>query len=247
MIFNSDMSPKLTRMNGTHGNEPISRRKLYEMLGVNNEASEPEIRKAFRMRALLTHPDKRPDDPQAAKNFAALKQAHDILIDPQRRRHYDDTGDENEETETFRSAYEYFRLVFPKLAPQDIEVFSKTYKGSAAEDEDLINYFDRFGGDLKHLIEWIPLSEHEDLERLLASFDRLISNHKLKSSILYERSKESLRSRTSRMMARKKKSGGNNERVSDIETLAAILSERQRKRSAGLLAVIEDKYAKKAK
>jgi len=65
---------------------------LYELLGVPRDAKPEAIRKAYRAQAAKLHPDKNPA-PEAAERFRKLKQAHDILIDPEKRRIYDETGD----------------------------------------------------------------------------------------------------------------------------------------------------------
>lgn len=56
-------------------------------------ASADAIRKAYRTRALLCHPDKRPDDPLAAAEFQRLQKAYDVLSDEKARKAYDDLLD----------------------------------------------------------------------------------------------------------------------------------------------------------
>ena len=62
---------------------------LYAELGVPRDATEPEIKKAFRKRARQTHPDAGGSAEQFAKTSMALA----VLTDPKRRRHYDQTGE----------------------------------------------------------------------------------------------------------------------------------------------------------
>ena len=64
---------------------------LYEFLGVPRDASAEQINKVFREKALVLHPDKNRDDPDAAKKFKILMQAYQILTDPMRRDKYDAT------------------------------------------------------------------------------------------------------------------------------------------------------------
>ena len=47
--------------------------------------------------ALLKHPDKNPDDPQAVENFQKLNQAYQLLSDPKKRKRYDDFGDDGQD------------------------------------------------------------------------------------------------------------------------------------------------------
>ncbi|HKL88847.1 MAG TPA: J domain-containing protein [Salinibacter sp.] len=63
----------------------------YARLGVRPSASASEIRDAYREKARETHPDRNPDDPQAAERFQKVKKAYQVLRDPERRAHYDDT------------------------------------------------------------------------------------------------------------------------------------------------------------
>ncbi|KAH8248201.1 hypothetical protein KR038_004786 [Drosophila bunnanda] len=62
---------------------------LYDLLGISIEAEQNEIRKAYRKRALDCHPDKNPDNPQAAERFHELSKALEILTDESARAAYD--------------------------------------------------------------------------------------------------------------------------------------------------------------
>ncbi|XP_072931628.1 dnaJ homolog subfamily C member 17 [Epargyreus clarus] len=62
---------------------------LYEILGLQITATESEIKKAYRKKALQCHPDKNPDDPKAAETFHELSQALEILTDASARAAYD--------------------------------------------------------------------------------------------------------------------------------------------------------------
>jgi len=63
---------------------------LYELLEVSLEATEKEIKKAYRKRALVCHPDKNPGDEKAAERFHQLSQALAVLTDEAARKAYDD-------------------------------------------------------------------------------------------------------------------------------------------------------------
>ena len=66
----------------------------YELLGVSREASETEIKKAFRGLARELHPDVNDHDPEAEEKFKAAAEAYEVLSDPERRRTYDSYGHE---------------------------------------------------------------------------------------------------------------------------------------------------------
>ena len=56
--------------------KPVDSTILYQILGIEKTATPVEIKKAYRKLALLKHPDKNPDDPEAAANFQKLNKAY---------------------------------------------------------------------------------------------------------------------------------------------------------------------------
>ena len=66
---------------------------LYETLGVQVTASKEEIKNAYKKLAPQFHPDKNPDNATAAEKFKEINQAYEILSDEQKRRQYDQYGD----------------------------------------------------------------------------------------------------------------------------------------------------------
>src|SRR5689334_18590855 len=69
-------------------------RDYYEVLGVSREASETEVKKAFRRLARELHPDVNDHDPEAEEKFKEAAAAYEVLSDPERRRTYDAYGHE---------------------------------------------------------------------------------------------------------------------------------------------------------
>jgi molecular chaperone DnaJ len=69
-------------------------RDPYEVLGVERDASEQQIKKAFRALAMELHPDVNAHDPQAEEKFKEAAEANEILSDPERRATYDRYGHE---------------------------------------------------------------------------------------------------------------------------------------------------------
>jgi len=70
----------------------MSKRDFYEILGVNRDANDDEIKKAYRKLAMKYHPDRNPDNPKAEDQFKEAKEAYEILSDSQKRAAYDQYG-----------------------------------------------------------------------------------------------------------------------------------------------------------
>ena len=67
-------------------------KSLYESIGVAKDATPTEIKKAYHRMALKLHPDKNPDNPDAAKQFQTLQKVYGVLGDVDKRKVYDETG-----------------------------------------------------------------------------------------------------------------------------------------------------------
>jgi molecular chaperone DnaJ len=70
----------------------VSKRDYYEVLGVDRQATEQQIKSAYRKLALKYHPDRNPGDKQAEEAFKEAAEAYAVLADPQKRSMYDRFG-----------------------------------------------------------------------------------------------------------------------------------------------------------
>jgi molecular chaperone DnaJ len=84
------------------------KRDYYEVLGVDRQADDAQIKRAFRKLARQQHPDANPDDPSAEERFKELAEAYEVLSDDDRRRLYDQYGHEGLRTGGYQPHFEDF-------------------------------------------------------------------------------------------------------------------------------------------
>jgi len=118
------------------------RRKLYkdyyQILGVQENAEDAEIKKAYRKLALENHPDHHPGDPTREDKFKEITEAYGVLIDPGKRREYD----------RFRAAYQSGRRQGPdQFSYSQQEIFENMFREGFARDmfEELNREFSKSG------------------------------------------------------------------------------------------------------
>ena len=70
----------------------MAKRDYYEVLGVSKNATDAEIKSAYRKKAKECHPDLHPDDKGAEERFKELNEANEVLSDPEKRKRYDQFG-----------------------------------------------------------------------------------------------------------------------------------------------------------
>jgi len=95
----------------------------YQVLGVNKNATEDEIKKAYRKLARKYHPDLNPNDKEANKKFQQINEANEVLSDPEKRKKYDQYGKDWKHAEEFEKARQS-RQSQQQWANADTEGFS---------------------------------------------------------------------------------------------------------------------------
>src|SRR5215813_7689356 len=76
----------------------------YQVLGINKNATEDEIKKVYRKLARKYHPDLNPNDKEANKKFQQINEANEVLSDPEKRKKYDQYGKDWQHAEQFEQA-----------------------------------------------------------------------------------------------------------------------------------------------
>ncbi len=106
----------------------------YSVLGVAKDASDAEIKKAYRKIAKECHPDLKPGDAEAEAKFKAAAAAYDLLKDPETRKRYD--NGEIDASGQERPQQQYYR--------EYAEAAGNPYRGHAAEQDDMSDIFAEF-------------------------------------------------------------------------------------------------------
>ncbi len=76
----------------------------YKILGVAKDIPQKDVKRAYLKRTKQFHPDLHPDDPKAKAKFQALTEAYDVIGDPEKRRKYDQYGEQWRQADAFNGA-----------------------------------------------------------------------------------------------------------------------------------------------
>ncbi|KAG2453065.1 hypothetical protein HYH02_002398 [Chlamydomonas schloesseri] len=148
----------------------MTTQSLYEVLGVEKNATQAEIKKAYRQRALQLHPDKNPDNEDAKVKFQLLQKVYAILGDEEKRKVYDDTGSTDDDDLAgagFDGLVDYFRAMFG-IKTEDIDDFVARYQGGEEERSDLLRYYSQFRGRMSDVFDHLMCSDPDlDSHRLM--------------------------------------------------------------------------------
>ena len=81
----------------------------YKVLGVDKNATQDDIKKAYRKLARKYHPDLNPNDPSAKERFQQLNEANEVLSDPEKRKKYDAYGEHWKHADEFEAQQQAYR------------------------------------------------------------------------------------------------------------------------------------------
>ncbi len=145
-------------------------RDLYQVLGVEKDADEKKIRKAYHKTSLKVHPDRaNPEDRElSTKKFQALGAAYKVLSEPDSKALYDESGevdDEGDANLTDRDWTEYWRILFKKITVEDIKNFEAKYRHSDEESADVKKAYVEFEGDMDQILDSVLCAVPDDEAR----------------------------------------------------------------------------------
>ncbi|CAG8583017.1 701_t:CDS:2 [Ambispora gerdemannii] len=163
---------------------------LYELLGLENSATQNDIKKAYYRLALKHHPDKHANATQEqqkeeSRKFQALSFAYHVLSTPAKREKYDRTGETSDDLFEDGVKYgwdAYFKDLWNDIVnAESIEAFRDKYQNSAEERKDLLDSYEKHEGDMDRIMADIPCSTADDEARFCKIIKEAIAADQIRS------------------------------------------------------------------
>lgn len=221
---------------------------LYQVLNISRESTHEQIKKAYRKASLKIHPDRveEAQKEEATKKFQILAQVHYVLSDSERRKLYDEHNIiANEDSLDSEADWEnYWRLLFPKITEKDIKNYMTKYIDSQEEEDDLIEIYNRFKGDLDKISE-THISYDE--ERTVEHINRLIEEGRLEKFKKFTCESEAKKGRRQKKAQREAKEAERvkkemKEKEPSMDDLSALIQKRSQHNFDSMIANLEAKY-----
>lgn len=112
----------------------------YKILGIDKSASQEDVKKAYKKLARKYHPDLNPNDPDAHRKFQEINEANEVLSDPEKRKKYDQYGENWKHADEFEAQQQQYRQY------QNGEG-SHTYWSASGDGSEFSDFFEQmFGG-----------------------------------------------------------------------------------------------------
>ncbi|CAG6016748.1 unnamed protein product [Menidia menidia] len=229
---------------------------LYEVLGINKEANEADIRRSYYKVSLKVHPDRAPEDPQATEKFQVLGKLYTVLTDKDQRAIYDEQGVVDEESDVLsqdRCWEDYWRLLFPKITVEDILKFEKNYKGTEEERADVIRLYVQHKGDMDAIMTSVLCCSQEDEPRFCSIVQAAIDSGEVEAFPAFtQESNKKKRARRKRADRERQEAEEMQKEIGldgQDDSLVSMLKQRQQSRGNNFnsfLSDLEAKYSKKS-
>lgn len=112
----------------------------YKILGVDKSASQDDVKKAYKKLARKYHPDLNPNDPDAHRRFQEINEANEVLSDPEKRKKYDQYGENWKHADQFEAQQQQYRQYQNGQG-------GGTYWSSSGDGSEFSDFFEQmFGG-----------------------------------------------------------------------------------------------------
>ncbi|KAL2825173.1 DnaJ domain-containing protein [Aspergillus cavernicola] len=250
-------------------NEPPAETDLYQILGVEEDATSEQIKSAYRKLALKHHPDKAPADgkEEANQQFQKIAFAYAILSDARRRQRFDLSGSTAEAVDLDDEFdwVDFYREQFSTAVDTNaLEKLKDDYQGSEEEGRDVLAAYETYKGDLDRVYESVMLCNIlDDDERFRVMIDKAIEEGRVEGYKKYTEEPEKKReqrmkqaqkeAKEAEKLAKKlekqkegknAKAGGrrNKKGGMDDNDLAALIQQRQASRAESFFDRLEAKY-----
>lgn len=115
----------------------------YKILGVDKGASQDDVKKAYKKLARKFHPDLNPNDPDAHRKFQEINEANEVLSDPEKRKKYDQYGENWKHADQFESAGQQYSQYGGGFGTNG---GGGTYWSSSGEDGEFSDFFENLFG-----------------------------------------------------------------------------------------------------
>jgi len=220
---------------------------LYEVIGVEADATDSQLKKGYHKVSLKVHPDRceAEEKEEATRKFQTLGRVYKLLADKDLRSVYDETGEvaEEESSSECKDWQQYWRTMFKVVTVEDIKNFDAKYKESEEEQRDLEQAYCEHSGDMDKILSCVILSSVEDEERFRVILDAGIEEGRLPE---FEAYKPCVKKTNKRKRAAAKEA----KEASEVEdSMASLIAKIQGKgaSSESFLDGLAQKYAAKPK
>lgn len=115
----------------------------YKILGVEKNASQDDIKKAYKKLARKHHPDLNPDDAEAHRKFQELNEANEVLSDPEKRKKYDQYGEQWKHADEFEKQKQQYG---GNYSGGGFGGAGESYWSSSGDDSDFSDFFESLFG-----------------------------------------------------------------------------------------------------